>query len=90
MNGLLKSLFLTAALLVAAPLAAEPVDINTADAKTLAANIKGVGAKKAEAIVEYRKKHGPFKRPEDLVRVKGIGPKLVEQNRHVIRVGKRR
>ena len=90
MNGLLKSLFLTAAILVAGPLQAEPVDINTADAQALAANIKGVGAKKAEAIVEYRKKHGPFKRPEDLARVKGIGPKLVEQNRHIIRVGKPR
>ncbi len=88
MNGLLKSLFLTAAILIAGPVAAEPVDINTADAQALAANIKGVGAKKAEAIVEYRRKHGPFKRPEDLARVKGIGPKLVEQNRHIIRVGK--
>lgn len=90
MKGLLQTAFLGLALLLAVPVHADPVDINTADAKTLAANIKGVGAKKAEAIVEYRRKHGPFKRPEDLARVKGIGPKLVENNRDVIRVGKNR
>ncbi len=88
MHGILKSLFLALTLLVAVPAAAEPVDINTANAETLAKNIKGVGAKKAEAIVEYRKKHGPFKRPEDLARVRGIGPKLVEQNRDIIRIGR--
>ena len=90
MHGFFKPLFLALTLLVALPAWPEPVDINTANAETLAKNIKGVGAKKAEAIVEYRKKHGPFKRPEDLVRVRGIGPKLVEQNRDVIRIGRRR
>lgn len=60
---------------------AAPVNINTADATTLAANIKGVGAKKAQAIILYRKAHGPFKRVDDLVKVKGIGAKLLEKNR---------
>ena len=89
MHGFFKPLFLALTLLVALPAWSEPVDINTANAETLAKNIKGVGAKKAEAIVEYRKKHGPFKRPEDLTRVRGIGPKLVEQNRDIIRIGRR-
>ena len=60
---------------------AAPVNINTADATTLAANIKGVGVKKAAAIIQYRKAHGPFKRVDDIVKVKGIGPKLLEKNR---------
>ena len=41
---------------------------------------------KAKAIVEYREKHGPFKSPEDLSLVKGIGDRTVELNRANIRV----
>lgn len=66
---------------------AEPVDINTADAKTLAAQLQGIGPKSAEAIVAYRTKHGPFKRAEDLDKVKGVGKKTVEKNRANIVVG---
>ena len=60
---------------------AGPVDINTADAATLSAELKGVGMSKALAIIEYREKHGPFKSPQDLSLVKGIGEKTVELNR---------
>lgn len=63
------------------------VNINTADADTLVKILKGVGPAKAEAIVEYRKKNGPFKSPDQLADVSGIGKKLVEQNRQVITVG---
>ena len=65
---------------------AGPVDINTADAQTIAAELKGVGMTKAKAIVEYRQKHGPFKSPEDLSLVKGIGDRTVEINKQNIRV----
>ena len=65
---------------------AGPVDINTADAETISAELKGVGLSKAKAIVEYRKKHGPFKSPDDLSLVKGIGERTVEINRANIRV----
>lgn len=65
---------------------AGPVDINSADAETISAELKGIGMAKAEAIVEYRKKHGPFKSPEDLSLVKGIGDRTVEINRSDIRV----
>ncbi|MDX1499119.1 MAG: helix-hairpin-helix domain-containing protein [Woeseiaceae bacterium] len=77
-----------AILITAVPLAAwaGPVDINTADAETIAAELKGIGLTKAKAIVEYRKKHGPFKRPDDLSLVKGIGERTVEINRANIRV----
>ena len=63
------------------PLFAGPVNINTADEAALAANIKGIGLKKAAAIVEYRKTNGPFKSVEELINVKGIGNKLVDKNR---------
>jgi len=36
---------------------------------------------KAEAIVSYRDKNGPFKTADDLAKVKGIGKKLVDQNK---------
>ena len=65
---------------------AGPVDINTADAETISAELNGVGLAKAKAIVEYRMKHGPFKSPEDLSLVKGIGDRTVELNRANIRV----
>ena len=65
---------------------AGPVDINTANAETLSADLDGVGMSKAKAIVEYREKHGPFKNPEDLSLVKGIGDRTVELNRANIRV----
>ncbi|MDR1615300.1 MAG: helix-hairpin-helix domain-containing protein [Campylobacteraceae bacterium] len=53
------------------------IDLNSADAKTLA-SINGIGDKKAEAIVEYREKNGKFKKIEDVLKVKGIGDKLLE------------
>lgn len=80
---------LLAVLIACLPLCAlaGPVDINTADAATISAELKGVGLSKAHAIVEYRKKHGPFKSPDDLSLVKGIGERTVEINRANIRVG---
>jgi competence protein ComEA len=60
---------------------AAPVNINVADAATLSASLKGVGLKKAQAIVAYREAHGPFKTQEDLANVKGIGLKTIELNR---------
>ena len=63
-----------------------PVDINTADAKTLAAELRGVGESTAEAIIAYRTANGPFKTVDDLVKVRGIGSKILEQNRANMRV----
>ena len=65
---------------------AGPVNINTADAATLAAELTGIGPSKAQAIVEYRKKYGPFKSADDLSLVQGIGESTVEKNRANIRV----
>ena len=65
---------------------AAPVDINLADANTIARNLKGIGLKKAEAIVAHRDAHGPFKTADDLTVVKGIGQHTVDMNRADIRV----
>ena len=53
------------------------VNINTATVEELK-TLKGVGEKKAEAIIDYRKKNGSFKTKEDLMKVRGIGKKLFE------------
>lgn len=68
-------------------IAAGQVNINTADVQTLSTELKGVGEKKAQAIIDYRKEHGPFKSITDLSSVKGIGDKLLEDNADRITVG---
>lgn len=76
------------ALLCCLPLAgwAGPVDINTADAPTLARELSGVGDARAEAIVAYRKEHGPFRSVDELGLVKGIGRRVIEDNRANLRI----
>ncbi|MDX1707527.1 MAG: helix-hairpin-helix domain-containing protein [Desulfobacterales bacterium] len=59
------------------------IDINTASAEELV-QLKGIGPKKAADIIEFRKSHGPFQEPKDLVRVPGIGPKTFEANKERI------
>ncbi len=67
--------------------AARQVDINTADVAELE-RLPDVGPALAGRIIEYRKRHGPFHRPEDLEQVKGIGPKKYETVQdHVTVVG---
>lgn len=52
------------------------VELNTATPSELE-SLPGIGPAKAQAIIEYRRAHGPFRRVEDLERVKGIGPATV-------------
>jgi len=77
------------AFLALAPLAAfaGPVDVNSADADTLARELRGVGPAKAQAIVEYRESNGPFETPEDLLGVQGIGSRTLEDIREDLRFG---
>jgi len=70
-------------------LMAGKVDINQANASTLAMHLKGVGDKKAKAIIKYRKKHGRFKSINELLNVKGIGEKILAANRHNIMLNNR-
>ena len=58
-----------------------PVNLNTADAETLIRELKGVGAAKAKAIIEYREAHGPFSSVDELLEVKGIGTSILDKNR---------
>jgi competence protein ComEA len=72
---------------LALPVFAAPVNINTADPKGIADALTGVGIKKAEAIVQYRTEHGPFKTIEELGNVTGIGEKTIEKNKADILLG---
>ena len=63
----------------------QKININTASADELM-NLKGIGEKKAKTIIEFRKNNGPFKQPEDLIKVPGIGPKTLEANKNRITV----
>ncbi len=56
------------------------VNVNTATAEEISTLLKGVGIKKAQAIVEYRQQHGAFETQEDLTKVKGIGEATVSKN----------
>ena len=68
------------ALTLAGPLLASPVNINQANAEQLAESLQGVGLKKAQAIVQYRKQNGAFRSKDDLLNVKGIGAETLEKN----------
>ncbi|MEX1351780.1 MAG: helix-hairpin-helix domain-containing protein [Desulfobacterales bacterium] len=63
----------------------EKININQADAKALT-SLKGIGKDRAVKIIEYREKNGPFEKIEDLMKVKGIGKKIFEQNKNLLSV----
>jgi competence protein ComEA len=63
------------------------ININTASAEELT-QLKGIGPSHAAKIVEYREKNGPFKLPEDVMQVPGIGQKTFENNKGMILVEK--
>lgn len=56
------------------------VNINTASADEIAEVMQGVGAAKAQAIVDYREQNGAFTAIEGLTAVKGIGPSTLANN----------
>ncbi|MDM5116472.1 ComEA family DNA-binding protein [Aeromonas salmonicida] len=59
------------------------VNLNTASINELTA-LKGIGEKKAQAIVDFREKQGKFTTVEQLADVSGIGPATLEANRDMI------
>jgi len=61
------------------------VNINTATVKELV-KLKRIGLKVAERIIQYREKEGPFEKPEDIMKVKGIGMKIFAANKDRITV----
>lgn len=62
------------------------IDLNAADAETLTRELAGIGASKAQAIVEYRETHGAFSSVDDLLEVNGIGAATLEKNRSKLTV----
>jgi len=63
----------------------EKININTASVLELT-QLKRIGPTIAQRIVDYREKHGQFELPEDIMKVKGIGPKIFELNKDRIAV----
>jgi competence protein ComEA len=61
------------------------ININTASATELS-ELKGIGDAKAQVIVAYREKNGPFKSVDELRQVHGIGDKLLEKLRPQVTV----
>jgi competence protein ComEA len=61
------------------------INVNTASAAELD-ELPGVGPATAAAIIDYRREHGPFQRPEDLLQVRGIGEKKLAKMRDRVTV----
>lgn len=66
---------------------ASPLDLNTATAAQLA-QLPGIGATTAKAIVQFRQKSGPFERVNDLLAIRGISARKLEQIRPYVTVSK--
>lgn len=81
---LLKKCFLVLFLMLPVVLyAGGAVNINTASKETLM-TIKGVGEHRAEAIIQYRKKNGPFTNIDQLADIRGISQSLIDANRDTL------
>ena len=88
MKVIKRGLFLLGFLLLSnLVFAVELVNINTADAATLSKELNGIGPSKAQAIIEYRDKNGPFMSIDALSNVKGIGEKTVSLNKDKLTIG---
>lgn len=61
------------------------VNLNKASIEQLS-TLKGIGIKKAEAIVEYRSTYGKFKSVDDLLNVSGIGEKFIAKNKMYLEI----
>lgn len=84
----IRNLVLVLALLILNPSYAEfpsalSININDATAEQLE-TIKGIGNKKAQAIIDYRTEYGDFTSVEDLTNVKGIGNKFIEKHKALL------
>lgn len=66
---------------VAPAMMGDKLNINIATASEIQKSLTGIGTKKAEAIVQYREKHGNFTNAEQLLEVQGIGKATLEKNR---------
>lgn len=83
-RNLISSILFALTVLITTPIQANEIqpalNINNASIEQLE-KMKGIGARKAQAIVEYRLQHGNFSKVDDIVKVKGIGSSFLEKNR---------
>lgn len=63
----------------------ESVNLNKAGMDELQ-KLRGLGATKAQAIIDYREANGPFTDVKQLLNVKGIGEKFLEKNAKLLRI----
>ncbi|HET6930005.1 MAG TPA: helix-hairpin-helix domain-containing protein [Candidatus Acidoferrum sp.] len=81
------SLATTPAILAKKKPPAHPININTAGATELQ-QVPGIGPSTAQKILDTRKSYGAFRSVDDLLAIKGIGPKKLEKMRKYLTVGK--
>ena len=84
--ALILCLLLTPGALAKKP-PAKPVNINTATSEELQ-QVPGIGPATAEKILQMRKSYGAFKSVDDLLAIRGLGPKRLEKMRRYLTVGK--
>ena len=72
-------------LLISPGRAQDRINLNTAPVEELM-RLPYVGQTVAHRILEHRRKHGPFKRPQDLIIIKGLSAKRYRQIAHLIRI----
>jgi competence protein ComEA len=66
---------------------AQPVNINTANSEQLQ-TVPGIGPATAGKILQMRKSYGAFKSVDDLLAIRGLGPKRLDKMRKYLSVGK--
>ena len=64
----------------------QKININTAEGWLLRA-LPGIGETRAQAIIDYRTEYGWFRDVDELMKVEGIGPGILESLRHYVTVG---
>ncbi|HEY7906219.1 MAG TPA: ComEA family DNA-binding protein [Wenzhouxiangella sp.] len=83
----LSALILAVVLQTAALAQMGRVDINSASAEEISQVLVGIGPSKAQAIVAYREEFGQFEDVDELINVRGIGLRTVDQNRDRLSLG---
>ncbi len=84
LKSIFGSVFLVLFLFISAFAA---INLNTADEAALE-SISGIGPAKASAIIKYRDEHGSFKSVDELLNVKGVGPKMLDNIKEQVEITK--